>query len=615
MALVLACQSIAKAYGAAPLFRDLSLGLEDGERAALVGPNGSGKSTLLKVLAGIEAPDAGVVSLRRGTTLVYVPQDVRFDPARTVEDLVDEALAADAAALDDAERHARARVALGKAGFDNPAATAGTLSGGYRKRLAIARALVRDPDLLLLDEPTNHLDLDGILWLERLLQAESFAWLVVSHDRAFLSAVAHRVLELDRRHPGGLLDSRGGYADFLARKAEALDARAQREEALANRVRRELEWLRRGPKARTTKAQARIDGAARLQAELADSRERSRQRTAEVDFTASDRRTRRLIVARGIAKRFGDRAVLRPLDLTIAAGMRLGLLGPNGSGKTTLLRILAGEIEPDAGAIERADGLRVVYFDQDREQLDPAVTLRRTLAPDGDQVIYRDRPVHVAGWARRFLFGSEQLEMPVGRMSGGERARVLIARLMLRPADVLILDEPTNDLDLDTLEALEESLLEFPGALVLVTHDRFLFDRVAASVLALDGEGGAEAFADHAQWDAARRRRASAERAERSAREEQARRPEPAGDAAPRPAGPRKLSYHEQREWDAMEERILAAESELAARHAAAEDPAIASRAELLAQRYRELQEAQEAVDRLYARWAELEERQKGSGA
>ena len=604
MPLLLSCQAIGKGYGAAPLFEDLSFGLFDEERAGLVGPNGSGKSTLLRILAGLEMPDTGLVTLRRQTTLAYVPQDVAFGAGELVEDIVDGALAG--RGFDDAERHARVRITLGKVGFADPGIAAGTLSGGWRKRLAIARALVQQPDLLLLDEPTNHLDLEGILWLEQLLQSESFAWLVVSHDRAFLSNVARRILELDRRHPGGLLDSQGSYADFLTRKADLLDARAAREEALANRVRRELEWLRRGPKARTTKAQARIDGAARLQQELADSRERGRPRTAEVDFTASDRQTRRLIVARAIAKSFGDRVVLRPLDLTVTAGMRLGLLGPNGSGKSTLLRMLAGDAEPDDGTIERADDLRVVTFDQDREQLDPSHTLRRTLAPDGDHVIYRDRPVHVAGWARRFSFSSEQLEMPVGSMSGGEKARLLIARLMLRPADVLILDEPTNDLDLDTLEALEESLLEFSGALVLVTHDRFLFDRVSTSVLALDGSGGAERFADYAQWDAERRRRAAARRSAADSLRETESRPQPL-------TKPRKLSYLEQREWDAMEERILEAEAELEQRRAAANAPEIATRADLLAERCRELDESRQRVDLLYARWAELEKKRAGT--
>jgi ABC transport system ATP-binding/permease protein len=600
MPLLLSCQSIAKAFGSPPLFADLSFGIFDAERAGLVGPNGSGKSTLMKVLAGIETPDAGTVALKRHAKLVYVAQDPTFAPDRSATDIVEAALEGET--LDEGERHTRAQVALGKTGFADPAVAAGTLSGGWRKRLAIACALAREPDLLLLDEPTNHLDLDGILWLERLLRAAPFAWLVVSHDRAFLSSVCERVLELDRRHPAGLLDSQGSYEDFLTRKAELLEAQTRHEESLANRVRRELEWLKRGPKARTTKARSRIDEAGRLQSELADLRDRTQVQTARIDFVGSDRKTRKLLTVERVAKRYGERVVLSSLDLTIRAGTRLGLLGGNGSGKSTLLRILAGEIEPDAGSVERADGLRVVYFDQDREQLDPNATLRKTLAPDGDQVIYRGRPVHVAGWAQRFLFPTSQLEQPVSRLSGGERARLVIARLMLKPADVLVLDEPTNDLDLDTLEALEESLLDFPGALVLVTHDRFLFDRVTTSVLALDGRGAAEPFADRTQWEAAKRTRAAA--VERPSA--------PAEPVKSRPATKR-LSYLEQREWEQMEERILAAEAALEERHTAAADPGIASRADVLGERYREVQAAQEEVDRLYARWAELEEKRGAS--
>ncbi len=595
MSILLGCQSISKAFGSGPLFRDLSFGLFEGDRAGLVGPNGSGKSTLLAILAGQEAPDEGTVSRRRGLSLAHVPQHPVFPDDASVESVVESGQ--DGLGIDPETLHARVRIALGRAGFVDPTATARTLSGGWRKRLAIARALASEPELLLLDEPTNHLDLEGILWLERLLREESFAWLVVSHDRAFLSAVSNRVLELDRRHPAGLLDSRGTYAEFLERKAEALLAETRHEEVLANRVRRELEWLRRGPKARTTKSRARIDEAGRLQADLADARDRGRTATATIDFQASERRTRRLVVAEGLSKSWGGRTILSGLDLSIGSGMRLGILGPNGSGKTTLLRMLAGRLAPDAGTISFADGLRVVEFDQDREQLDPAVTLRRTLAPHGDHVVFRDRPIHVAGWAKRFLFGSDRLEVPVGRMSGGERARVLVARLMLQPADLLLLDEPTNDLDLDTLEALEESLLEFPGAIVLVTHDRFLFDRVSTHVLGLDGAGGATLFADRSQWEAACR-----------ARDARARKPDAGEPAArPKPSIRRSLTWSEQRELDGMEATILEAEAELGRLGEAAADPEIATRADLLAQRWRDVEVARARVDSLYERWSQLE--------
>jgi len=601
MSLLLSCQAIHKKYGTQPLFEDLSLGIADGDHIGLVGPNGSGKSTLLKILAGVETADGGTRSVRKNLRLGYVPQEASFAADPTIEDIVTQALDGEGVDIDD--KHVRAGVALAKVGFPDAQQRAGDLSGGWTKRLAIACALVREPDLLLLDEPTNHLDLEGILWLEKLLRADPAAFLVVSHDRYFLENVANRVIELNRMYPAGVFDARGNYSEFLEKKDEALHEQVRYQETLANRVRNEVEWLKRGPKARTRKSGARIDEAGRLQDELVNLNRRLAGGSVRLDFSATDRKTKRLMVADGISKTLGGRTILADLDLTLSPGMRLGVLGPNGSGKTTLLRLLTGDLDPDTGRIERADGLRVVYLDQHREHIEPGTTLRRALAPHGDQVVYGDRPIHVAGWAKRFLFQGEQLDQPVANLSGGERARVAIARLLLRPADLLILDEPTNDLDIPTLEVLEESLLEFPGALVLVTHDRFLFDRVSTVVLALDGKGGTQAFADYAQWEEAQREARPAPKAS------------PPRTSAPKPAtGRKRLSYHEQREWDGMEATILAAEEALETAKSAAADPAIAANAAALRERYATLESAQAEVDRLYARWAELEAKQSPSG-
>ncbi len=598
MSLLLSCQAISKAYGTAPLFEQLSFGLFEGDRVGLVGPNGGGKSTLLKILAGIEAPDSGTRAVRKFLRLGYVPQDATFPLDQRIEDIVTAALADDL--LDADDRHTRVSIALAKVGFPDPRQHVATLSGGWTKRLAIACALVRAPDLLLMDEPTNHLDVEGILWLEKLLRAEALAYLVVSHDRYFLENVANRIIELNRCYATGVLDTHGTYSDFLEKKDEALRGQESYRATLANRVRGELEWLKRGPKARTRKSGARIQDAALLQAELAMVTSRTATRAVRIEFNASDRKSKRLLVAERIAKRFGSQTIIDGLSLTLSPGMRLGILGPNGSGKTTLLRLLAGDEAVDSGTIERADGLRIVYLDQHREQIDDTLTLRRALAPHGDQVIYGDRPLHVATWAKRFLFPTEQLDMPVAQLSGGEQARVSIAQLMLRPADVLMLDEPTNDLDIPTLEVLEESLLEFAGAVVLVTHDRFLFDRVSTVVLALDGTGRAEAFADYQQWLDAQRGQASV-----------VEKPSTAGPVAkPGPSGVKRLSYIERREWAAMEATILAAERALEECHAATSDPSVAADAAVLHQLYTALRAAQEHVDRLYARWAELEAKQ-----
>ena len=593
--LLLSCEAVSKAYGTRSLFDDLSFGLFEGDQAGLVGPNGAGKSTLLKILTGDEMPDRGTRSLRAGVRVGYVPQDPLFPAGRSVDDVVLAALAG----VDEEDRPGRLAQALGRAGFADGRSGVDTLSGGWRKRLAIARELAAEPDILVMDEPTNHLDVDGILWLEGLLTERARAFLVVSHDRYFLEHVATRMLELNRAYSGGLFQTEGRYSDFLARRDEVLRGQAAYQDALANTVRREIEWLRRGAKARSTKAKGRIKEAGRLMEELADSRARSLTATAGIDFASSQRRTRRLLAARGLTKSLGGRRLVSDLDLVITPGTRVGLIGPNGSGKTTLLNLLAGVLPPDAGEIERAESLRVVRFEQERGGLDPTERLRRALAPDGDAVIWQGRSVHVAAWAKRFLFRPEQLEVPIGRLSGGEQARILIARLMREPADLLILDEPTNDLDIPTLEVLENSLAGFDGGLILVTHDRFMLERVSTVILALDGAGGTERFADYAQWEAAR---GAEEPAVGTATDRAPERERPR---------PKRLSYREQREWDGIEQAILDAEEALEARQRDTDDPAIASDPTALQQRYAALEAAQVEVDRLYARWAELGAKQE----
>ena len=604
--LLLSCQDLTKAFGAAPLFEGLSFGVFEGDHIGLVGPNGSGKSTLLKILAGLEGPSSGTRAVRKRLRLGYVPQDPSFASDTTVASVLREAVADER--LDEHVVEGRIAVAMGKAGLVDCAQPTATLSGGWQKRLVIARELARQPELLLLDEPTNHLDLEGILWLEDLLQREPEAFLAVSHDRYFLESAAQRMIELNTAFASGLFDVRGRYSVYLEKKDELLANQASYQESLRNRVRGELEWLSRKARARTRKAQARIDQAGRLQDQLADLDLRARSAAVDIDFTGTQRKTKRLLAAEGLTKSFGARKIVRHLDLVLSPGLRLGLLGANGSGKTTLLRLLAGLDAPDAGGLERAPNLKVVMFDQHRSRLDPDLSLKRSLAPSGESVVFQERPVHVAGWAKRFLFRVEQLETPVGRLSGGEQARVLIAKLMLEPADLLLLDEPTNDLDIPTLEVLEESLLEFSGALVLVTHDRYLLDRVSTRLLALDGLGGATFYADYAQWEIGER-----EAAERTALETAARRPRSAaGKPAATAEKPKRLAYREQREWDQMEARILDAERQLEACQRAARDPAVATDHQALHQRTEELAAAQAAVDALYARWAELEAKLQG---
>src|SRR5437016_10386756 len=394
------------------------------------------------------------------------------------------------------------------------------------------------------------------------------------------------MVELNRAYEYGALRVKGNYSAFLEAEELYLHAQKKRQESLENRVHTELEWLRRGPKARATKAKARIDKAHEMIGELAEMNARSRTSSAEIDFSATNRKTKQLIMLEGVSYGIGSRTLFKDIQFSVTSGMRVGLVGPNGSGKTTLLRLLHGEIRPASGKIRRAEGLRIVYFDQNRE-LDPDITLLRALAPDSDAVIYQERVIHVAAWAERFLFSAENLNQRVDRLSGGERARVLIAQLMLQPADVLLLDEPTNDLDIPTLEVLEESQLEFRGSLVLVTHDRHMLDRVSTVVLGLDGGGGAETFADYRQWETWREER------EQSARAPMAPAHQPASVIVPK----KKLSYLEAKEYATIEQRIAAAEQVLRDKRTQLEDPAIASDAPRLLAVHEEMDAAQKGLD------------------
>jgi ABC transport system ATP-binding/permease protein len=612
---ILNAQSITKQFGATPLFRNISLTVEDGARIGLIGPNGAGKSTLLAVLAGQIEPDSGELAVRKRARAAYVPQDSRFAPSLTIRQVLEAALAA--AHVSESEREGRLRELTGRAGFSDLNVEAASLSGGWRKRLAITEAMVIQPEVMLLDEPTNHLDLAGIEWLEELLTSSPFAAVTVSHDRYFLESTSSEIIELNRVYADGLLRVKGTFSRFLEERQAYLESQSRQQESLRNQVRTEIEWLRRGPKARTTKSKARIDTANAMIGQLAAMDARTSVNTAGIDFEASQRKTKRLVEFNDVAcdipaNKPADETSSEPeekrrlfsgLNFVLTAGMKVGLVGPNGSGKTTLLRLLRGEVEPAEGSIRRAEALRMVYFSQMRE-LDENLTLRRALAPEGDSVIHQGRVVHVASWAARFLFTGEQLNQPVRNLSGGERARVLIAKLMLEPADVLLLDEPTNDLDIPTLEILEENLLDFPGALVLVTHDRYLLNRVASTVLGLDGRGNTGRFADYAQWENwLEGQDSSAEIRSRSSSAAKA------SEGERGPSQKKRLSYLETREFAAIEQRVEASDARLAAARERVESPAIASDADALQQALAELDAAQHENDTLYARWAELSEK------
>ena len=605
MTTLLSARDLTKSYPSGSLFEGVAIHINEGDRMGLIGPNGGGKSTLLKILADLEEPDDGEVIRRRGLKIVYVEQDDRFpDGATPLSAVTAQLVHGDD---DRVDVETRASITLSKLGFVNFARPVATLSGGWRKRLSLACALSHDPDVLMLDEPTNHLDLEGVLWLEGFVRQAPMAMIFVTHDRQFLENTASRIIELSPAYPGGMFEASGNYTEFVRRKEAFLDAQIAAQSALANKVRRDTAWLLQGIQARQTRNKAQVDGAAERRAELKATKDRNAAptRTTTIDFQATERKTKKLLALHNVSKSMGDKRLFESLELMLTPGQRIGLLGVNGAGKTTLLRLMAGELEPDSGTIKRAADLRVVTLRQHRGTLVATQTLQEALCPVGDTVNYRGKPVHVTGWAKRFLFEADQLSTFVGNLSGGEQARVLIANLMLEPADVLLLDEPTNDLDIPSLEVLEQALLEFPGAIVLVTHDRFMLERIATEFLGLDNAGGAKGFMTYEQWNDFRTKALSSATSKRTAAAPKAKRPKPKPTT-------RRLTYKEQREYEGMEETILEAEAEVERLEAAVGDPALALDHVRAAETYSALSAAQARVKELYARWAEFEAIQSG---
>ncbi len=600
MSPLISCEGISKAHGSLELFKNLTLSIFKGDRIGLIGPNGAGKSTLLKILVGLEHPDAGQVVVQKQVRVGYVPQESNF-PGKSIKQILREAFTP-LTATEEHEIETHIDVTMGRMGFEDPDILATHLSGGWKKRLEIAKQLVTFPDVLLLDEPTNHLDLNGILWLEKFLLRQNFAYLVISHDRYFLENISSKVIEINPAFPKGMFGAEGPYSNFLEKRELFLAGQAEQEKSLNSKVRREIEWLKQNPKARTTKSRSRIQEAERLQRELGEIKGRNQQtNTSEISFSSTDRETRKLLTVKNLAKSMGGKTLFSGVDLNLSPGLRLGLVGANGTGKSTFLKLLSGQIAPDMGTLKRAEGVQTVLFDQHREQLPLKATLRSALSPEGDWVHYRGRTIHVNGWCKKFLFSPDRLDLPVSRLSGGERARILIARLMLKTADILLLDEPTNDLDIPTLEVLEESLREFPGAVVLITHDRYILEETCNLLLGFPGNGKAAFVADYGQWE---------ELLENQKREPAAK-SEPKKTSSAQPVKPgAKLSYKEKKELDEMESRIAMADAEVDRCRLRLEDPALANRADALQEACLALHKAEEALNNLYIRWQELEEKQ-----
>jgi len=626
-------------FGSRTVFENLTLTVEEGERVGLVGVNGSGKSSLMKIMAGVMRADAGELQLRRGARVTYLPQEPEFPPGATVASELSvaqgpmrETLAAHAelsrrlestpsqgqeklleqlSALSDrieqlggwdTEHHAKTLLdRLGVKDWERPVAE---LSGGLRKRIAIARALLTRPDMLMLDEPTNHLDADTVDWLEEELDQLPGSLLLVTHDRYFLDDLVDRIVEI--QPGGGLVSYPGNYEAYLEQK---LVAQEQGEVAQHKRERwiaQEVAWLRKGPEARRTKSKARIERARKLMEEKGF----QRPKVADLQVMSAPRLGHTVIEAEKVHKAYGERRVLQGVDLLLQRGERVGLVGPNGVGKTTFLRVLLGELPPDSGKVVIGKNTKVAYYDQTRASLDPEQTVYEAASPRGDDwVELGEQRVALRDYLEDLLFPVPMQRMKVKALSGGERNRLLLARLFLEGANVLVLDEPTNDLDIVTLNILDSLLLRFTGSVLLVTHDRYFLDKVATAILSFEGNGRVKRY--EGNFSMYRRLKAQAEAAAAAAT------PAPAtkkAEAAPPPEPPKaarkpgKLSYKDQRELDGMEQAIEAAETRKAELEAQLANPAVYSDSKKSGEVQRELETVSTEVDRLYTRWQELQD-------
>jgi len=598
---ILTLLDIRLGFGGRPLFEGVEAAIGPGERLCLVGRNGAGKSTLLKVMAGLAAPDAGTRFVKPGATVSYLPQDPDLSAFATLGDYA-------AADLAETERW-RAEAAMDGLEVE-PTLAPHTASGGERRRAALARLLAGAPDLMLLDEPTNHLDIRAIEWLEGHLKATKAGFVLISHDRAFLTALSRATLWIDR---GVLRRSPSGFGEFEAWRDKVLEDEAQERHKLDKLIAQEAKWAVEGISARRTRNQGRLRRLAALRQERRD--QIARTGTAAMDLAGSPKSGKRVIEASCIAKRFGDREILKPFSLRIGRGERVALVGPNGAGKTTLLKMLIGEMAPDAGEVRLGTNLDMAVFDQTRAALDPEKSLWETLTEhkllgvkgSNDQVMVRGRPKHVVAYLKDFLFDERQARGPVKALSGGERARLLLARLMARPANLLVLDEPTNDLDVETLDLLQELIAEFDGTVLLVSHDRDFLDRIATTTIAMEGDGRATFYAGG--WSDYRAQADDTPTAPSAAPQKAKRRgsvDEPRRAAAP---PPRKLSFKQQKRLDDLPGEIARLEAEIAKLEGLLAEPDLYTTAPVKFEKATEaLSERQDRLAAAEEEWLELED-------
>ena len=600
MSLLISVQKVEKSMGDRVLFEGLSFGIHEKEKIALLGPNGAGKSTLLKILAGLEPSDQGEVSPKKNLLMAYVPQEDRFQEEVTaLQASVDHLREF---GLDESTAQIQSAIHLSMAGFDDHQVPVKKLSGGWKKRLALAIAFAKEAELLLLDEPTNHLDWEGIEWLEGQLKTFKNSALIISHDREFLNNQCQEFMEVSRLYENGFFQQQGSYENFIEKRQQYQEQQLKKQESLSNKAKREVEWLRAGVKARTTKSQSRIKEAHQLLDDLGEVKQRNLTgtRKTQIQIEKGGKKSKKLIETKNLSIHYGSKTILKDLNMTLGPNQCLGVLGDNASGKTSLLKVLAQSADNFQGELFHAEGLKIVYFDQKRASLQQDSNLMEYLGDGSDHVTFNDKSVHVASYASRFLFDSQKMNLPIRKLSGGEQARLLIAKILLQPADALILDEPTNDLDIATIEILEESIKQFPGLCLLVSHDRYFLKNCCSKYIALDGEGGWEIYPELNQW---LRERTSAEEATT-----------PTSKTTPPPSFQKKekikLSYKEKRFLETVEDDILTAEENLEVAKKAMTEQEDFSDHEKTQALVAELNKKQQVVDDLYKTWDEIEEKQ-----
>ncbi len=615
MSVLLSAHKIAKTFGVQTLFKDITFSVEDSQKIGLIGPNGAGKSTMLQIIAQKLKPDKGDVSFGKSLVVGYLEQSPQFPKDQTVID----ALLSSVMYAEDASSQARAYELIAKLNLETETdygqKNVSELSGGWLKRVALARELMKDPNLLLLDEPTNHLDVVSIQWLEEFLSTqEKLAYLIITHDRLFLQNTCDMIFDLDIKNPDGLIKFSGTYADFLDLKDSLISSQKTLLSTKKNTLRRETEWLRRGAKARQTKQTARIDRAHDLKDNVYNLATILRDKTVTFDFGEKDHNPKKIIEMDNVSLQRDTKLLFKNFSYIFGGRARTGLLGANGSGKTSLIKLMLGDIPPTSGTVKITEGIEMSYFSQKKEDLDTKTSVMKTLCPQGDYVHLQGQAVYAKSYLSRFHFRHDQMDLPVGKISGGEQSRLLLAKMMLGAKSVLILDEPTNDLDIETLDALQDALAAFPGAVILVSHDRYFMDQVCTEVLAIDEENHKiEKFATVLQWSEWQKNKG---RGGPSAVPQEA-------FVAPAPVAPvstpastpvsksnKKLSFKEQRELDTMEETIQKAEADVVSIEEKMAQPNLAfpERQEMT----RLHQTLKDKIEKLYERWEELNRKSSG---